>query len=197
MNRPSHILMGCFLQQYMEDHYGIHLNRNSFILGNVMPDYFPSFLIRPHFLKKNASHVQRMIKVLLKRRRSSFCGRKYSRLLGILCHYYTDFFCYAHSDSFEGNLSDHIQYEKSLYLYFVENLKQFQTLHFIVQPESTFCAGDVYRQFETLHSCYLRSQTSFGNDLLFAMTGCVELIVMAAECTAPSEAYHFENIAAV
>ncbi len=197
MNTSSHILMGGFLQQYMGDHYGIRLDRRSYILGNVMPDYCPSFLLRPHYLRNNAAHVRSILRILLARRPSAFDDKRYSRLLGILCHFYADFFCHAHSDSFEGNLSDHIAYEKKLHRYFEENLERFRSLRFIAQPQPVGGAEGVYGQFEALHSCYLLSRTSLGNDLLFTMTACVELIVLAAECTAPAAAYHFDNLAAV
>jgi hypothetical protein len=48
----SHILMGRVLCGYLEKHCGIRLERKSFVLGNVLPDYVPSFLLKPQFREK-------------------------------------------------------------------------------------------------------------------------------------------------
>ena len=178
MNTSSHVLMGKFLYRYVEEHDGIRLDRRSFLLGNILPDYCPSFLIRPHFLKNHAAHVQKMIRFLLSQPVPAFDDKKYSRLLGVLCHFYADFFCCAHRESFAGGLPEHIAYETKLHRYFTENLEQLESIRFITQFRSAEQAGGLYRQFEALHSSYLLSHSSFGNDLLFAMTACIDLIVL-------------------
>ena len=186
MNKSSHILMGRFLYQYAERHYKIRLEPRSYILGNILPDYSPSFLIRPHFLKNNAAHVQNIIRLLLSRHPSAYNDKKYSRLLGVLCHFYADFFCHVHREDFTGSLSEHFAYEKKLNRYFMENLNRFGSLHFITQPVPVTRAEDIYRRFETLHSGYLLSHSSFGNDLMYAMIACIDLIVMITGYTAES-----------
>ena len=178
MNTSSHILMGRFLQQYLDQHYKIRLERKSFIVGNVLPDYCPTFLIRPHYLKNNAVFVCNTIRLLLSRRPSTYVEKKDSHLLGVLCHFYADFFCYVHNEDFTGGLPEHMAYESRLHRYFEEHLEQFSALRIITQAAPAARADDVYRQFETLHSGYLLSRPSFGNDLLYAMTACIDLMVM-------------------
>lgn len=201
MNTSSHILMGKFLSQYVETHYKIRLERKSFILGNILPDYCPSFLIRPHYLKNNAVHVQNILRLVLSRRSSASDDKRYSRLLGILCHFYADFFCYAHSERFPGGLPDHIAYESRLHRYFTENLEQLCFIRFTSQAPPAAEADAIYRQFETLHSSYLLSHLSFGNDLMYAMMACIDLIVLTSGSAAAeaeqADPYHFDNLEAV
>ena len=184
MNTSSHILMGRFLYQYVAANYRIRLERNNYLLGNVMPDYCPSFLLRPHYLKNNAVHVQKIIRFLLSEHPSACHGTRASRLLGILCHFYADFFCYAHSDSFPAGLPEHIAYENRLNRYFAENLERLRSVRLIATSVPAADADSVYRQFETLHASYLKSHVSFGNDLLYAMTACTDLIVLISRATA-------------
>ena len=178
MNTSSHILMGKFLWEYAEQHYRIRLERKSYLLGNVLPDYCPSFLIRPHYLKNNAGYVQSVIRLLVSRHPCGYQDKKDSHLLGVLCHFYADFFCCAHSEDFTGGLSEHIAYESRLHRYFVENLDQFGSIRFIAQSVPSAGADEIYRQFEALHSSYLLSHPSFGNDILYTMMACMDLIVL-------------------
>ena len=192
--------MGKFLHQYVDSHYRIRLERRSYILGNILPDYCPSFLLRPHYLRNNAVHVQHIIRLLLSRSSSSYNDKRSSRLLGIVCHFYADFFCYAHGDSFPGGLSEHIAYENRLCRYFEENLEQFGSIRFIAQAMPVRQADDIYRQFEDLYYSYLLSNSSLGNDLLYAMTACVNFIVLISGYTSDKEQTdpgHFHNMEAV
>ena len=187
MNTPSHILMGKFLYQYVESHYKIRLERKSYLLGNVLPDYCPSFLLRPHYLKNNAVHVRHIIRLLLSRHLSAYNDKRYSRLVGIVCHFYADFFCCAHRDSFAGGLPGHIAYENRLQRYFEENLDRLGSIRFVAQTAPAAQADEIYRQFEDLHNSYLLSHSSFGNDLLFTMTACIDFIVLTSGCAAAGE----------
>ena len=180
MNTWSHIVMGKFLCRYVEKHYDIRLDQKSFVLGNVLPDYCPSFITRPHYLENNTVYVQNILYHLVPPKAPARNDKKYSRLLGILCHFYADFFCYAHRGHAMKSLREHIRYEKRLHRYFVEKLKQICAVRFIAQPVPGAGAQGIYRRFERLHDSYLLSYPSYGNDLLYAMTACVDAVVSAA-----------------
>lgn len=184
MNTESHILMGKFLCGYVGSHYGISLNQRSFVLGNVLPDYCPSFLTSPHYLKNNSSYVQHVIRAVTPLTSFACNDKKRSRLLGILCHFYADFFCFAHNSGFTGGLYEHIAYEKELYHFFRENFQQIVPIRFVSRPIPGARPEEIYRQFESLHSSYLLSRPSLGNDLLYAMMACIDAIVLTCGCTA-------------
>ncbi len=182
MNTYSHILMGRVLCGYLEKHCGIRLERKSFVLGNVLPDYVPSFLLKPHFGKNNARHIQKTLRQIAKRKQGE--QKRTSRLLGILCHFYSDSLCYAHSEAFTGNIPEHMQYEKQLHAYFTEHLKEITACRFILPPCMDRNAAGLYRRFESIHRSYIAVQPAFANDLLYAMMACLDAIVSIAGHTA-------------
>lgn len=187
MNTASHILMGRFLCRYAEENYGIRLEETSFVLGNVLPDYSPSFLVRHHYLDRSGVHVQRMIRHLQARQTSAENDRRCSKLLGYICHFYADFFCYAHSDGFTGGFTEHMEYESGLHRYFQENRNRLGRVRFMEPAEPLPQGEDLYRRFESLHTTYLHSQVSYGNDLLYAMMACIDLIVLSSRCAEAGE----------
>ncbi len=190
MNTASHVLMGRFLIEYLQEHYDVRLNQKSFLLGNILPDYCPSFLARPHFLKNNIKFVQNTIRNLLDSDQVSASNdRKYSRHLGVVCHFYADFFCYAHSDSFGGNLRRHIAYENDLHHFFQQHYDLLYSLRFITAPVFNADVQTVYAQFDRLHSSYLLSRPSYGNDLAYAVLACVDALVLITKRSKTNPAF--------
>jgi len=186
MNTHSHILMGRLLCRYMENQFDIILDRKNFIWGNILPDYVPSFLLRPHFTKNNPSHIQRTIRLLT----SNDCLRnpkRTSRMLGILCHFYCDSLCFAHNDAFTGGVSEHMKYEKRLHEYFMENLKQTSAFRFIIQPVPSVRASFIYRQYKRVHESYRLSRPTFANDILYSMMACIEAISLVDQFSAEQQ----------
>ncbi|MFA9381262.1 MAG: zinc dependent phospholipase C family protein [Acetanaerobacterium sp.] len=212
MLSASHIMIGGFLYEYMSSRYQISLHRESFIFGNILPDFRPSFLTRPHFLQYNTAYLKREIAALLadKHEETSF-GCLYSMRMGVICHYLTDFFCAAHSDHFtcapcasidstertpgdgakhgpcktlerkleerfQISLPRHMRYERQLHCYLVKNQHMIEDILYIPKPFSGSGEAAVFAHFSELHEKYLASRQSFGNDLVYALLGCVESI---------------------
>ncbi len=94
--------------------------RNSFILGNVMPDidlfsYLRGFKIRP-FFGHNWENAKTYI--LSKSERlgnSGYYG------LGVLLHYLCDAFTHTHNIGFSGNVRQHNIYEKRLHSFVLQS----------------------------------------------------------------------------
>lgn len=187
MKKSSHILMGKLLLDYTQSQCGVALNKRSFLLGNVLPDYLPTFLSRPHFLKNCEAHVQKLIEKLLDRYPTEDARerarKRYSRRLGMLCHFYTDFFCYAHSARFSGGLRLHRAYELGLREFF---LQHFEALQARPMEVSTNPASDIRAQFEDLQAAYLGAPGEYLHDIAYGFFACVQLI--AAICGARAAA---------
>lgn len=193
MNTLSHVLMGRFLHDYVRKKHGIALNKESFVWGNVLPDYRISFIQRPHFIANSLNYVQRKISRLLKQQRSACRGKTHSKELGILCHYYADFFCFAHTPDFGGNLYQHVRYEDKLYQYFLKHYEEFKIMQFIHPGDISRDADFIGARFSQLQSSYLQARPSFDNDLIYSILACTELIVILTDSTAvPS---HDEKLA--
>lgn len=170
--------MGKLLLDYMQTQYGLELNERSFLLGNILPDCLPTFLSRPHFWKHCEGHVHKLIEKLIDcypagdaRERAR---RRYARRLGILCHFYTDFFCYAHCEHFPGGLRSHRAYELELREFFREHFAALQTQ----PPEvSASLASDIGAQFADLQAAYMDSPAGYLVDIAYGFFACVQLIV--------------------
>ncbi len=188
MNTFSHLLMGNFLCDYMQEHYGIALDRAGFLYGNILPDYRISFLTRPHYLENNIDYLQSELRGLLHHKQdSAYCGKSFSKHLGIVCHYYADFFCFAHSDGFSGGLIKHITYERRLHRYLQEHGGELGGICFLPKADTSEDERHLYRCFDTLHEQYLASKQSFGNDLVYMALACVDVIFALANAMQPEE----------
>jgi hypothetical protein len=110
MKVGNHYKMGRLICRKMAEN-NMPLSKIAFILGNLAPDLFFSFLYRPHLRHSSSPHMSRLIHKLYtdglvpNRLRFSYC-------LGKLTHYICDFFCYAHTPAFQGTMREHIHYEK-------------------------------------------------------------------------------------
>jgi hypothetical protein len=89
---------------------GMYLKRLPFLLGNLAPDLYFSFIFRRHEYDCSIAAVK---KAILRLYEGSFDPRSvtFAYLMGIVSHYICDYFCYSHSPAFRGNLWDHIKYE--------------------------------------------------------------------------------------
>lgn len=94
----------------------IQLDTAGFMFGNIKPDIVPALSSIPHIKDKVNNFVKNEIKDLFtyKIKSDSNCTREFSERLGLVTHYISDFFCYAHSQYFEGNIFKHFYYESKL-----------------------------------------------------------------------------------
>lgn len=176
MKKASHMMMGRLLYRYIKQHYKISLDEKSFLRGNLLPDYLPTVLTRPHDLQNSTEFVQSLIRELAGLPYWQRHGRSYSRRLGMLCHFYADFFCYAHRGRVMENLREHVRYEVRLQNYFYAQLEQLKSLRLIGRPVGDASADDIFRSFEQRHDRYLQTRPSFETDLVYAFAACADAI---------------------
>jgi hypothetical protein len=89
---------------------GMDIKRFPFVLGNLAPDLYFSFIFRRHEYDCSSAAVKKTLSRLYDGRfdpRSAL----FAYFMGIVSHYICDYFCYCHSPAFQGNLWDHIKYE--------------------------------------------------------------------------------------
>jgi hypothetical protein len=105
----NHYKMAEMIYRQMKQN-GMGLKRLPFILGNLAPDLYFSFLFRRHEYGCSAGSVR---KTILRLYEGRFDPRSalFAYSMGIVSHYICDYFCYSHSPAFRGNLWDHIKYE--------------------------------------------------------------------------------------
>jgi hypothetical protein len=85
MNSPSHFLIGSFLYKFLKEEYGIVLEEESFLRGNVLPDYSPLAVMHPHFCG-SSRYIQRGRKSWQTGAALATVGKSI-QTIGDLCHY--------------------------------------------------------------------------------------------------------------
>lgn len=184
MNKPTHTLFGRLLYKQLKDEYGIHLDRESFLFGNILPDLCISFWTRPHFYENNAAFIKGKInKLLHEKQKSSNIGRRCSRDLGVLCHYYADFFCYTHNVHFQGDIKDHLKYERDLYHYLYDNYTVQSRTRLTVDERDDADMNVIFSRFNRQLQDYLHSVPSYETDIYYSMQSCLEALTLIAKST--------------
>ena len=174
MNSLNHILMGAVIYEYIRDKYGIVLDRKSFLKGNTRPDHSVAFL-RPHRLRFCAGMVRKKTNRLC--RRWDMSGKKASKKIGILCHYYADFFCWAHSPRFDDGLREHVRYEDELLRYLQEHYEMFRRFDYIPAVSAPENAADINRRMYFLIREQPMRRGDYATELFCAIQSCAELVL--------------------
>lgn len=177
MKSASHHAMGHLLHQTLEE-AGIHLDKEMFVLGNLLPDYLPELILAPHFTAKCQREINVFTGVLAAQHvdRTGEIPAEYALRLGILCHYITDYFCFAHNREFKQTLAKHAAYEQELNDYFRTHYAKEECLLAEVPTAQYCCAKDVVQDiFQSKHR-YQSAERTFQTDVQFAFTTCLSAI---------------------
>ncbi|MEM1484719.1 zinc dependent phospholipase C family protein [Oscillospiraceae bacterium PP1C4] len=176
MNLFSHITMGRYLYTYFTEHLGVELDKASFVKWNVMPDIAPSLLKLSHF-KKDIYDLVMARAEHLAREGEQMSVWEYSKQLGILCHFMSDFFCYAHSENFDGSKIGHLKYEIKMQFYGYRRRNMLHAVDLISNATEIDQSAALYEQINELHALYSKIAPSYGVDFVYSLTACVELML--------------------
>ncbi len=181
MHTFSHILIGNLIYKYIKEQNGIELNWASFIYGSLLPDFTPSYKKMPHTPDSWARYLKSEIKKLSDHKQvSPYLGSNYSKRLGVLCHFYADFFCYPHTEAFDGGTYQHMKYEWELYRYTQQNNRVLNRADFGGQKIPIKHPDKIHSGFVTLHNAYLDEEHAFEHDIVFTLYACINTILMIA-----------------
>lgn len=96
------------------------IDKKKFIWGNIKPDYVSKYKLKKHFYNESIDMILEKVYFLssLTSREIyySYGIKKFSAELGVVCHFLSDFFCYAHSERWrlKSDLKKHVSYEQKL-----------------------------------------------------------------------------------
>lgn len=88
--------------------------------------------------------------------------------LGVLIHYLTDAFTFAHNPNFGGDLSDHVEYEDRFHFYFVER--------FLAEKTPTVRMEPAVFDFTALHAEYRAAPCAFATDYDYILAATLSLL---------------------
>ena len=106
----NHYRMAKLIYRQMAEN-SIQVNEAFFILGNLGPDLYFSYIYRHHTRAGSGAHLERQINCLYAAGAEENAA-KFSYHLGVMSHYICDFLCYPHTPAFRGGTRVHIQHEK-------------------------------------------------------------------------------------
>ena len=185
MNSFSHNLIGKILLNQLSARYGVELDRRSFLYGCMLPDFTRYFKRLPHEPLYWERYIKNEIRDLsgLKQTGKRF-GPGVSKRLGVICHFYADYFCFAHTCFFEGGTLSHMKYEWHLDRRLRDNAAQLHTAELGLKPVPALSAETIYADMASLLDKYKTYEPGYMRDLTFALRACAGLIAAVAESAA-------------
>lgn len=183
----SHVTMGRYLYKYFTHTMGLELDKKTFVTWNVMPDIAPSLLKLSHFKKDIYDLVMERAQDLIENE-GNMTVEEYSKHLGILCHFMSDFFCYAHAEYFDGSKIGHLKYEVKMQFYGYKRRDMLHAIDLIANAAELDCQATLYEQINNLHDQYVKVAPSYGVDFVYSLTACVDLVLQLLPELRPQEA---------
>ncbi len=119
----THKLIGTKVYEHINNSYGIELNYDKLVWGSIAPDILPKYKLYRHYYENSIDYIiLRIAKLIIINRFLDFTNcnyidlKSFSRDIGIISHYLSDFTCLAHADrwTFLKSLIKHVKYENEL-----------------------------------------------------------------------------------
>lgn len=179
MNTFNHIRVAKFVLGYVKKHYGISICRRAFIWGNIRPDFGIDVVAKPHYIGNYMNYIQSELIRLSEKNSSNFFGFAASYRLGVICHYCTDFFCFAHNIGFEGTSMQHVRYERKLNQYCKNRSSGDIDFHEGIP-------ADIKEKILDMHEEFMHGGKSLEKDWLSSLEVCILSILYVARPRAAS-----------
>lgn len=189
MNTLSHIKVARLVYGYLEKNYNIKLNKTAFIYGNIAPDFGVDVVRKPHhietyfdFIKSEVESLSRCAGEDLK------TNYKYSKRLGVICHYCTDFFCFVHNKDFTGTPMNHVRYEMKLNKYCRHHYEIIKNLEYVPQYKMLYGADAISDNILALHKIFMSVKQGFETDWRTTLAACTQSMLYIIQTARGEEA---------
>jgi hypothetical protein len=172
MNIIVHMIIAKSIRKTIYEQLGEKLNFAGFLYGNILPDLSPKFDSIPHNFKSSLSYISaNAIRLGTEQiERGTFV---YSKRAGIITHYLSDYFCFAHSSRYTKNIYSHHLYEFLMLFLLPRGLTSFHQ-SFAVAREDVLL-GDIEQYIRTNVEQYERIENLKIVDLYYAMNAAVNV----------------------
>lgn len=177
----SHLAIGRLIySQLLQNGYKLDYRR--FVYGNVKPDISKMIRYQPHNINASLGFILDEMSSLTQYDYTDN-SKDFSFRLGIICHYLTDFFTFAHNSSFEGSFRDHMLYEMSIHECAGAFSSAVRSAGVSISSSIEQDMFDLYRKLMRLHGMYMRfeeadPQRDFSYAIMVCLTACISLINM-------------------
>ena len=126
MNIIVHLLIAQSIRKTVYRQIGERLSLSGFLYGNILPDLSAEYDGMPHYLKNSLGFVVDSAARFSNGENARLSSFDYAREAGVITHYLSDFFCYAHSERYTYGICRHHLYELFLLLLFRKGLLFYQ-----------------------------------------------------------------------
>lgn len=180
MNALSHIYLSLIFKKAVEKKLPVKLHTFSFIKGNLKPDFSLLLIKVPHYKIPTSEIVKKEITKLMNQTANNYttCTKEFTERLGIVTHYLSDFFCYAHSTRFTGSVYDHVVYERNLSKY--RRSMQAKIMESIVNApyiDRNLDYQSICSLLDRLHTKYCSKKPSYARDLIYTFRAGIPLVI--------------------
>jgi|GEM_PF-1255441 hypothetical protein len=181
MNIFTHLAISSAILDFVDNNTDVRLDRKAFKYGSIKPDIDHRLSSVPHYKDYVMDYLVTEIKSLLNMKINSNCTEVFSEKLGLITHYLSDFFCFAHSEYFRGSILAHYFYEFRLSVYCRRNkIKVDENLIYRL-----FNIGSDYisicRNIEGMQKDYLKAGSRFAltRDIWYTMEMTISFCISA------------------
>lgn len=175
MLTQTHNLIGRVIGKVIEKELKVKLKNKSLRLGCVMPDFIPSLIAIPHYKDSSFEYILKRIKMLentpIPDKGENL--RTFSQELGIILHFITDFFCFAHNNSDYDKMPLHIIYEFKLAGKFEKALNKKHYNKYMKEITAISPVNNIEMYLIEKHEAYMDScDGNIDTDLKFSIEAC-------------------------
>lgn len=191
MNIVMHLGLSQAIRKAVENELDIKLSAFSFMYGNIKPDLNVSSVKIPHFKHTAMEFIQAEIEKLSVHRLndSRRWSKQLSERIGVITHYLSDFFCYAHTEYFESKHRSHLLYEFQLLLHFQKSQNVLKRHSYIKPADIQFSSNNIITCIEETHDRYMKTikenpfpfEWDTANALTICILVCVSIISMCLD----------------
>lgn len=95
----------------------------AFYLGTILPDLTVTQFVHPHYYERSSGYVFGRLNRLIGK---PVKGITDAIISGEIVHYLCDYCCYAHIGGSIGKVSEHLDYERGIHKYLMDNYQSYQ-----------------------------------------------------------------------
>lgn len=188
----THAQIARLIRKTLKQEFDIELNLKYFIYGNIRPDIQADYHVVnnqqkrvEHFAHLALDYVSQRLYQLMQQSNNHHLqnANAFALELGHITHYFSDFFCYAHTLQFNQTITEHLKYEMRFARYFNRFFSSAKYHNDIVFPQVDGRYQSIISFFHHLQRAYLTGEPSLYRDAyfvtLFTTTLCRSVIVNA------------------
>jgi hypothetical protein len=150
-------------------------HKKSFYIGSILPDLKPSFITKRHTIDETFDDlIDEINKITIDYDVNKGINCYYARHLGVVTHYLSDYCTFPHNTIFEGNMKEHMHYEKDLKY----SLKEYVNREDVQRErnQNFHSADEIIRYIRKAHKEYLKALKVVHEDVVFIIDLCFKVV---------------------